>query len=108
MLHYGIECYNGTREIIMIYFSFTIQNPWSNKFKRLFCKNGQLTKNKFWEVECYENAVLVSLRIEISLRKDHGGLDIEVGCVGYTIGAQIYDNRHWDHKTDTWVTHETN
>ena len=92
----------------MIYFSFTIQNPWSNKFKNLFCKTGRLTKNKFWEVGLYKDAVLFRLRVEINFRKDHGGVDIEIGFMGYSIGVQIYDTRHWNYEKDTWVTHGTN
>ena len=92
----------------MIYFSFNIQNPRSNKFKNLFSKTGRLIRNKFWEISLYKDAVLVRLTIEINIRKDHGGIDMEIGFMGYTIGAQIYDNRHWDHKTDTWLKHETN
>ena len=91
----------------MIYFSFTIQNPWSNKFKNLLCKTGRLTKNKFWEVCLYKDPVLFRLTIEINFRKDHGGIDMEMGLLGYSIGAQIYDNRHWDHKIDTWANNET-
>lgn len=92
----------------MIYLNLTIQNPLSNAFENIFCKSGQLTKNKAWEVECYRSAVLIKLTIELNLRKDHGGMCIELGFLGYTIGSQIYDNRHWDHEKNTWVTHETN
>ena len=91
----------------MIYFSFTIQNPWSIKFKSLFGKHGILTKNKLWEVCCYKDPVLVRLSIEINFRKSHGGIDMEMGLLGYTIGAQIYDNRHWEYEKGTWVKHET-
>lgn len=108
LLHYSIGCYNGIREIPMIYFSFAIQNPWSTKFKNLFGKSGRLTKNKLWEVCCYKDPVLVRLCIEINFRKSHGGIDMELGFLGYTIGAQIYDNRHWEHEKGTWVKHETN
>jgi hypothetical protein len=92
----------------MIYFSFAIQNPLSNKFKNLFCKYGQVTKNKSWEIQCYASSVLVRFSIDINFHKDHGGIEIEIGFLGYTIGAQIYDNRHWDHEKNTWVNNETN
>jgi hypothetical protein len=92
----------------MIYFSFAIQNPWSNKFKNLFCKSGKLTKNKSWEIQCYESEVLVRFSMDINFRKDHGGIDMELGFLGYTISAQIYDNRHWDHEKVKWVEYETN
>jgi hypothetical protein len=65
-------------------------------------------KNKFWEIGLYKDAVLFRLTIEINFRKDHGGLDMEIGFMGYSIGLQIYDNRHWDNKKATWVKHETN
>jgi hypothetical protein len=92
----------------MIYFSFNIQNPRSNKFKNLFSKTGRLIKNKFWEISLYKDPVLVRLTVEINFRKDHGGIDMEIGFMGYSIGLQIYDNRHWDNKKATWANNETN
>ena len=108
LIYNSSKCYNSNRENPMIYFSFNIQNPRSNKFKNLFCKTGRLIGNKFWEIGLYKDAVLFRLTIEINFRKDHGGIDIEIGFMGYSIGLQIYDNRHWDKTKDTWVKHETN
>jgi len=90
----------------MIHLNLTIQNPWSNTFKTVFVKAGQLTKNKSWEIECYRCGVLISFSFEMTFRRDHGGLCIEMGFLGYTIGAQIYDNRHWNSGTNTWVKHD--
>ena len=36
---------------------------------------------------------------------DHAGLRVVIEICGYFIEAQIYDNRHWDYETGTWVVY---
>jgi hypothetical protein len=90
----------------MIHLNLTIQNPWDTTFKNVYCKAGQLSENKSWEVECYRSGIVISFSFEVTFRRDHGGLCIEFGFLGYTIGAQIYDNRHWDCEKNTWEKHD--
>ena len=81
----------------MISFNFSLTNPFSQKFKNLYCKGGMITKNKAWEFEVLETSLLVMFDVRYTTRQDHAGLTIGLGLFGYEIQAQIYDIRHWDH-----------
>lgn len=72
-------------------------------FKNLGCINGQLTKNKAWELEhTFYSPMLFDADINWSRCQDHAGLRIVLGICGYGISFQIYDTRHWNYDTNTW------
>ena len=90
----------------MIYTNITIQNPWSDKFKNLYCKSGKFTKNKAWEVEVLRDDNLFEFEFRFSFKGDHAGAKLGFGLFGYNVSAQYYDTRHWDYDTNTWVKYD--
>lgn len=89
----------------MIHYSFRIQNPYSNRFEHAVTKHGILTQNKAWEFNIYRTAVIFSKSLELNMRRDHAGLRVEVGLLGYEIEFHFFDVRHWDYEKNTYYTH---
>ena len=86
----------------MIHISLTIRNPWSDRFEHIRAWSGHLFKNKYWEIECYRSDIIAELECGFTVRTDHAGLTAGVGLFGYTVRAQVYDNRHWDHTLNAY------
>jgi hypothetical protein len=94
----------------MIVITFAIQNPyfqgWKD-FKHIRNWHGSTPiKNKYWEFELLKNGCIVEIDFTVRTRCDHAGVTLGLGLVGYSINATLYDNRHWDHETDTWKKHD--
>jgi hypothetical protein len=68
-------------------------------------KHGILTQNKAWEFNIYRTATIFSKSLDLSMRRDHAGLRVEIGLLGYDFEFQIYDVRHWDYEKNTYSTH---
>jgi len=92
----------------MMHFNFRLANPWAKEnFKNLFCKGGLISKNTAWEVESIRHSwTLLEVSIAWSTRQDHAGPSIELGLLGYSISAKIYDTRHWDYVTGDWEVYD--
>ena len=91
----------------MISFSFILRNPWSDRFKNLWCRTYNTPfKNKFVELEITRDFTLVSFMFSWTVRQSHAGLDLELGLFGYCVHFNFYDNRHWDKEKKEWETHE--
>lgn len=92
----------------MFSLSFTLLNPYSNKFEHAVTKSGILTQNKAWEFNIYRTATIFSNRLELTMNRDHAGLRLEIGLLGYEVEFQIYDVRHWNYEKKEWETYEEN
>jgi hypothetical protein len=93
----------------MISLTFSLRNPWSNKFNNLWSRAYATPfKNKFVELEFYQNSTLLCFMFGWAVQQDHAGLDIELGLFGYNAHFNFYDNRHWDSKKNAWKTYEEN
>ena len=81
-----------------------IPNPWAKEnFTRIFSKHGLINDHKVWEVEAYKySPVLFEFGTELTTKRHHAGLQIDLTLFGYTISFQIYDNRHWDIEINDW------
>lgn len=86
----------------MINLDFTINNPFSERFRILASKCKMLTKYKAVEANIYCTANIIKLSLVYSSRQDHAGLQIEFGLFGYDFELHFYDIRHWDYKTHQW------
>jgi len=91
----------------MLNLSFDIYNPFAkhNTFKNLYCyaKAVLWTKFKMFEVELlYYPRKFLSFQINSSYKCDHAGFGIEIGLLGYTVSATIYDTRHWNYDESKW------
>jgi len=78
----------------MINFNLNIANPWSNRWRILFFKNGLLPKHKAWEFNAYQTHHIVDINFSLSFTGDHPGVFIMLGLLGYSIELSVYDTRH--------------
>jgi hypothetical protein len=90
----------------LVHLRFNLATPW-DWFKGLGCLHGRLGQHGAWELEHnYYAGSLVDCEFSITTRTDHAGLEIGLGLLGYGIGFRIYDTRHWNSDTNTWVTYD--
>lgn len=83
----------------MINVDFSITNPWSNRFSNLWCCSFETPfKNKYIELELCKDTNIISLAVQLTTRRDHSGLNIELGLLGYSFNFRFYDCRHWDYE----------
>ena len=76
-------------------------------FKPLGSVSGLLFWHKAWELEhSYMSTMLVDLDISLTTRRDHAGLNITIGLLGYGIHFSIYDTRHWNYNLNQWVAYD--
>ena len=87
----------------MINVNFNLRNPWSRRWKMIWCRayNTPL-KNKHVELELFAENTIVSFAFDWSIQRDHAGMTIELGLLGYSVSLNIYDRRHWDHVNNHW------
>ena len=90
----------------MIYLSFSLRNPFSNRFSNLFVKTGKVKENKYWEFEVYRSDVIFSFDLQYSVNRDHAGLNVGFGFLSFEMNFQIYDSRHWDYEKNQWQEYE--
>ena len=89
----------------MISLNCNIRNPWSDRFKNLWCRSWSTPfKNKFIELEVIRDATLVSFHFNWTIQQSHAGLSLEAGIFGYCIQFNFYDNRHWDYENNCYET----
>ena len=88
----------------MIDLHFSIRNPWSNKWRNIRCWHGATPfAHKYWELQIMQSADLIAVAFSLTHRQDHAGINISAALLGYEIQATIYDSRHWDEKTSSYV-----
>jgi hypothetical protein len=90
----------------MFYFKFNINTPWKDKWYSIWAKDfGHLSKNKCFEMQFMKDYYIIGIELDfehIFKRSDHAGPRIDISLLGYTLSAQIYDRRHWDHDNNCW------
>lgn len=81
----------------MMYFGFSIANPWCNRWKNVWCRDYKLPiKNKFLELEVFKDSTIVSFSFRLATKQSHGGVMIDAGLLGYSFLFNLYDSRHWN------------
>lgn len=90
----------------MIDVGVTISNPFSDRWDSGHYWFGKISKNKAWEVQAMKSNTIVKCAVSLSFRRDHAGLRLEVGLLGYEVCVQVHDVRHWDHRTQSWETYK--
>lgn len=87
----------------MIFINLSIQNPFSDRFQNIKCWSGALPiAFKFWELQILKGPDILEILFEITARRDHAGLRLEFGLLGFNINFSIYDSRHWNHFEQNW------
>jgi hypothetical protein len=90
----------------LINIQLQLANPFEwDRFKSFGSTSGRITKHKYWELEhnFYGN-VLLDIDFHIATREDHPGLSLTLGIFGYSIHLHIYDHRHWDYETRSFIS----
>lgn len=92
----------------MIYYNFSIRNPWwKNRFESLLVNTFNTPwKNKFFEIQFVKCNDLFSKEFEWTIKQDHAGVRLELGLIGYKAAFNFYDNRHWDYENNCWQKHD--
>ena len=80
----------------MINFNFSIDNPWSQRWRTMFCKFGLLGQTTAWEFNGYKTDHVISIYFKLSVRGDHPGVFIMLGLLGHELELSVYDTRHED------------
>lgn len=86
----------------MIHFNFKISNPWSNRFDNLASHHSKIGKHKAWEVNAYKTDSVIAVFFSLSFKKDHAGIQLLLGAIGYECELNLYDTRHWDYENNRW------
>lgn len=87
----------------MINFSFSIENPWSDRWNTIWFKSGLLPKHKAWEFNGYRTNLIFTKEIHLKFKGDHAGLHTMFGLFGYAVELNLYDTRHWDWENNKWM-----
>lgn len=81
-----------------------IENPLAKEeFKNFFSRCYKISKNKFFEFEVTRHSImLLDLDLSYRTKRDHGGLEINLGMLSYSLSFRVLDYRHWDYKNNRW------
>lgn len=93
----------------MINLYLKLDNPWGKEdFNTICSTSGVISKNKAWEFETYRCPnTLAEFVFTFSFRgRDHAGLKLEIGLLGFNANLTVYDTRHWNYKKDCWENYD--
>jgi hypothetical protein len=78
-------------------------------FNNLYWKSLKLTKNKYFELEIVKDiSYLFKMELDFRLTgKDHAGVVVSLGAIGYELTISVIDCRHWDYENNKWQTYST-
>ena len=92
----------------MFHLHFLLQNPFRNSDadgKSFFCIDKKISKNKNFSLEFarWPNEwPIFELGLNWSTKRDHAGLEIEIGLFSFSTNINIYDGRHWNYENNRW------
>lgn len=94
----------------MIDFKLYVKNPFhkNNDFKSLYEKGGKLFGDKCWEVQFMRYSWnLLEVEVDTNMKgRDHAGLSLSIGFLGFIASFKIYDTRHWNHDKNDWEQYD--
>jgi len=75
---------------------------------KMFYKNGQLSKTKFWELQIQNDNTEVIFDFGISWTKncDHAGFSFKFEILSFWLDFKVYDNRHWDYDRNNYIDYD--
>lgn len=88
----------------MIYFSFSLSNPFANGSQKfLFFNSGKITENKSWEFQFdYDPYTIIDVSFWFRTKGSHHGFGVSFGLIGFWMNFEVVDNRHWDYANNCW------
>ena len=91
----------------MINLSFTLSNPFSNRYTCVYEKTGKTwNPHKFWDLTICKRSSIIGFTFDFNMRQDHAGSGLEIELLGWSIEYRFYDCRHWDYKNGCWEENE--
>ena len=90
----------------MINFSFSIQNPFSDRWETFGNPAWQISRNKFIELQFVRSTDILGLAFRLTTRQDHAGVFASMSVLGYEAMFHFYDTRHWDEETNGWKQYD--
>ena len=80
----------------MINFNFNIRIPGSNRFEDIRVWHGSTPiPYKFWELQIYFSADVIDIKVGITAKQSHSGIQLCFGLCGIGVDFNLYDSRHW-------------
>lgn len=92
----------------MIHFNFGLSNPFSSRWATVYYKVGTFAKHKGGEIQITKDNTIVSISFRWSMWRDHAGMSLDIGLLGYTVSAQYYDTRHWNEEEGRYYIYDKN
>ena len=91
----------------MINFSFSIQNPFGNRWETFGNPSWQISRNKFIELQFVRGTDILGLSFRLTTRQDHAGVFASMSVLGYEVMFHFYDTRHWNHEAGRYYAYDT-
>lgn len=87
----------------MINLRLSLTNPWWDRFETVKWWSGKTSfEHKFWECQIMRSDDIVAFDLRITARRDHAGIDLWLGLLGYAVNFNLYDDRHWNPESNQW------
>ena len=87
----------------MIYLSFSLVNPFSNRYSVVYEKSGKTwNPHKFWDLTICKRSSIIGFTFDFNMRQDHAGSGLKIELFGWSIDYRFYDSRHWDYVNNCW------
>ena len=81
----------------MIQINLAVRNPWSRRYRILFCKFFELGRRHMVEFTAYHDNCLFDVGLHVSgFRQDHAGFGMHLGLLGHVIEFDLYNKNHWE------------
>lgn len=92
----------------MINVWLALRNPFPVKpFRAIWFRDRRVSRNKIAEIQISRYAFnWLELQLDLNCRGDnHAGPWFMIGLFGWQLDIRMYDRRHWNHETNSWLDH---
>ena len=90
----------------MIDLTFGLTNPFCRRWSTIFYKDKLFFKHKSVEVQVVKDSTIVSFAFQLTTRRDHAGVTLTVGLVGYSAILSLHDTRHWNEEKERYCIYD--
>lgn len=91
----------------MFNINLNLTNPFTNRWGIIKSRTKFITDYRALELTAYRTPDIISIELNITMRRDHSGFRFYLGLIGYSIEVYLYDTRHWDSDNNCWEKYET-
>jgi hypothetical protein len=78
----------------MIQFHFSLDLPFSDRWKTVCYKSGIVKGHWVWEFNIYSTHQLIMIDTNLRVKSNHRGLQFLVGLLGYAVEFDFYNTTH--------------